>query len=423
MKKNPLNLEMLLACRSSDLASWPKPRDEDLRAIFSYLNRNDDRICRQSHPVRYQMTGGPATLHYIYQRHWDVLCRSMSIPRLNESMDTLLKHPFIQHTMNQIMKQSSSKGHDFNAGSARGPMIALHYIAQQGVHVQTTLALNEIMTLSDLREIRIDQLQLPYPSIYLEFGEPEHRGSELLEDMRHPEGHPIEGLYLSEEIYEPGEELNIKNRSELIITREKYPDDRIRMLNVMMTYSPIGRRPLDDNLQMHTIVIPESRYGDTLESIINDSFAAYNQDAMMHTELMPLTSGFQNAMRSAMIHAAKLLLYMGARDARIETCREQQELLESANRRKGAKKRKLLERANRAHDRIIVGPEQWISDVPDGHRTKGEKQPHWRRGHWHTVRFGPGKKQSRLDYFKPVLVRADALSDDRRPAPKSYRVK
>ena len=32
--------------------------------------------------------------------------------------------------------------------------------------------------------------------------------------------------------------------------------------------------------------------------------------------------------------------------------------------------------------------------------------PHWRSGHWHTVRHGKGKQESRLDWFEPVYVNA-----------------
>ncbi|MBE9172729.1 hypothetical protein IQ216_06395 [Cyanobium sp. LEGE 06143] len=29
---------------------------------------------------------------------------------------------------------------------------------------------------------------------------------------------------------------------------------------------------------------------------------------------------------------------------------------------------------------------------------------HWRRGHWHTVRHGPGRQRSRLQWYRPLLV-------------------
>lgn len=34
-------------------------------------------------------------------------------------------------------------------------------------------------------------------------------------------------------------------------------------------------------------------------------------------------------------------------------------------------------------------------------------RPHWRSGHWHTVRHGKGREQERLQWYRPVYVNAD----------------
>lgn len=36
--------------------------------------------------------------------------------------------------------------------------------------------------------------------------------------------------------------------------------------------------------------------------------------------------------------------------------------------------------------------------------TKTNKRPHWRKGHWHTVLTGAGRKERRLRWFQPVYV-------------------
>lgn len=36
--------------------------------------------------------------------------------------------------------------------------------------------------------------------------------------------------------------------------------------------------------------------------------------------------------------------------------------------------------------------------------TKTHKRPHWRKGHWHTVLTGAGRKERRLRWFQPVYV-------------------
>ncbi|NBR90836.1 MAG: hypothetical protein EBS68_13160 [Rhodobacteraceae bacterium] len=36
--------------------------------------------------------------------------------------------------------------------------------------------------------------------------------------------------------------------------------------------------------------------------------------------------------------------------------------------------------------------------------THASPQAHWRRGHWHRVRHGQGKEQSKLLWYQPVFV-------------------
>ena len=37
-------------------------------------------------------------------------------------------------------------------------------------------------------------------------------------------------------------------------------------------------------------------------------------------------------------------------------------------------------------------------------------RPHWRSGHWHTVRHGQGRQQERLQWYRPVYVNSDTSS-------------
>jgi hypothetical protein len=50
------------------------------------------------------------------------------------------------------------------------------------------------------------------------------------------------------------------------------------------------------------------------------------------------------------------------------------------------------------------------------HTNKGEaerqvgspKRSHWRKGHWHTVLQGPGRKQKQMRWFQPTFIRGNA---------------
>lgn len=42
-----------------------------------------------------------------------------------------------------------------------------------------------------------------------------------------------------------------------------------------------------------------------------------------------------------------------------------------------------------------------------GQETGIKVRPHWRSGHWHTVRHGKGKEQTRTQWYRPTYVNAD----------------
>ena len=46
------------------------------------------------------------------------------------------------------------------------------------------------------------------------------------------------------------------------------------------------------------------------------------------------------------------------------------------------------------------------STAESANHTDVIKKPHWRKGHWHTVLHGPGKKERKLQWFQPVYVNA-----------------
>lgn len=43
---------------------------------------------------------------------------------------------------------------------------------------------------------------------------------------------------------------------------------------------------------------------------------------------------------------------------------------------------------------------------PSGSASRGPVRTHWRRGHWHTIAHGEGRKQRKMQWFRPVLVNA-----------------
>lgn len=48
------------------------------------------------------------------------------------------------------------------------------------------------------------------------------------------------------------------------------------------------------------------------------------------------------------------------------------------------------------------------STTPVSHSTTGTKSPHWRSGHWHTVKHGQQRQKAKLVWFEPIYVNAAA---------------
>ena len=120
-------------------------------------------------------------------------------------------------------------------------------------------------------------------------------------------------------------------------------------------------------------------------------------------------------------HAAKILMYLGTREARQRECREKSDALAALGRlRSPAKAQKVSRQAERLMDRIVVGPAAFEArqDVPAGHHAS--PGTHWRRGHFRMQAYGPHHAERRPAWIAPVLVNGDLLGGA--PA-KAYSVR
>lgn len=72
-------------------------------------------------------------------------------------------------------------------------------------------------------------------------------------------------------------------------------------------------------------------------------------------------------------------------------------------------------------DQSIKLHDEGTTSREPGESTGREVSSHWRRGHWHHVRYGVGKAEKRLAYYKPTLVRADKFKGDLSKTTTTYR--
>lgn len=131
--------------------------------------------------------------------------------------------------------------------------------------------------------------------------------------------------------------------------------------------------------------------------------------------------------------AANLFLYMSCPDADIIKNHSElhDRLLDFRKRKVSSERRKRVKRqidqgmvpsvTINVGSSIVIKPGQVFesTDIPSEGGRKSPR-PHWRKGHFKTVRFGEGRKQSKIKWIMPVLVRKDAGGD---VEIKSYEVR
>lgn len=69
----------------------------------------------------------------------------------------------------------------------------------------------------------------------------------------------------------------------------------------------------------------------------------------------------------------------------------------------------------------------FLEAPPESDDTTGSqgtpRKPHWRRGHWRRQAVGPGRAERRLQWIRPMLIRADRFKGDLKDTSVTYRAK
>jgi hypothetical protein len=128
---------------------------------------------------------------------------------------------------------------------------------------------------------------------------------------------------------------------------------------------------------------------------------------------------FHQPMHAAVSYVVRVFLYMALAQARVVKHTEYDEVLRRAAGLGNRKRAKLLQRSASLYNSILVGPESLPSTTAAGGTGYGVAA-HWRRGHFRMQPHGAGSQQRKLVFIAPVLVHAERLQDEV-PPPKSYR--
>lgn len=254
--------------------------------------------------------------------------------------------------------------------------------------LQTTDALEERLRLSDFGdEVPGSWFRPPFPACFIEFGTKRDFPWTLLDPVSGE--HRIEGAYLIEgkSLEGPGGE----------------PLDRpVPAFDLIITASPVGKTShLDDAFIHSTLIISDEAEPVThlMERTVS-RFRAMNQGVASDDRFVAVIA-----------HLAKILIYLGTRDARTSDVREGSLAQSRLAGIKSPGKRAKAERQSQVlYDRVVVGPERFYDTK--NYEAGTSVRTHWRRGHFRMQRHGAGLSLSHPVWIQPLLVNADQLNGE-----------
>ncbi len=275
--------------------------------------------------------------------------------------------------------------------------------------------LHERLVQTDLKDVPTTMLALPYPAIYVAFGQ---QGRWKLFDAETGE-HPVDGAYL---YFRPVSEGGIKTHPLFVPLFE----GAAHTITISITALPNENSSnlLDDANQWVSLPIREDAM---VAEVVEESYRIGEEFRKQIGDRISQVHIRQNArtVRDITLHLAKFILYMNIPDVRNRMVRldERDRHLAEAERRKGKKAEKARRKAARSFNVVrIIGPEPvGGSGVASG--SGRTVRPHWRRGHFRMQPYGPGLNKRKLVWIEPVLVNRDDLGAASEPGGERYRVR
>lgn len=267
--------------------------------------------------------------------------------------------------------------------------LALRMMVHYGrVHTfQTTDALEQMLQDTDFgADVPAAWVQLPFEDVYIEFGE-HHRFPVSIND-------PASGDHIVEGVYVMGG-----------LSESPTDGQLVRGFDLMICGSPVGKTtPLDDHfVHMGLPIYDEEK---PISELVREVVAQYAAT----DGKFPNSHAFQPVVE----HVAKVLVYLGTKDARQHLVTEGSDARRRLSGIKSSSKREKAQRqAARQYDRIIVGPDA----LPDGFAgpgtgATGSVRPHIRRGHFRAQAYGPQHSLRRPQWIQPMLVGKDRITGD-----------
>lgn len=403
------------------------PTNQRALKIWNEINTcRDAAIWRLPHPIRVQSTG----IHNLFVMQYAPIWQALS-ERLEgaASFDEVMLWLSRQAYANSINQAHHAIPSSINSGPTRIQMASLRFIARRAPVFQVTDALNDLLADSDLGDVPARYFRLPFPVCFIETGR--SRQAALPIDLRAGlsmqavDGvYPLEGAYLLEDRITVQQDITVNQQTMRVY--ELSEGESVRVISIIIMGSPVGRSSLMDDMgYTQSLYIREQDEDLPLERALDRHAQRYRQrDAAVGGDDVP--DMIFDTTKAAILHIAKAVLYLGSKNARLESVNERSEADRRLLKLKAGKRAKLERRSTRLYDHVAVGPSDLPRDLQsaagEGSRQRASVRPHWRRGHFHTVLFGPGRNERRLEFFLPTLVRQDLLDGGPAPDTRPYRI-
>lgn len=250
---------------------------------------------------------------------------------------------------------------------------------------QTTDALEQMLQDTDFGgDVPAAWFRPPFEEVFIEFGE-HRRFPETISDPDSGE-HVIEGVYVMSGL-----------------SHSRTDGQLVRAFDLIIFGSPTGKSTALDDCFIHMglpIDDEEKPISDVVRDVV-DYYASQSDFPNKH------------AFRPVVEHVAKVLVYLGTKDARQHKVTEGSEARRRIEGLKSpAKREKAQRQAARLYDRIVIGPAELPEDLAGGHSGSSGVRPHVRRGHFRAQAYGPQHTLRRPVWIQPTLVGKDRISGE-----------
>lgn len=263
-----------------------------------------------------------------------------------------------------------------------------------GTILTTSTAIDKLLEQADIGDdIPISCLRPPFRHCYIEFTENRSCSAILYNDET--QEHILEGVYLSEvEVHPESSIMSLYEHSPLVD-----PSKPLRVLDLMFTGSPLGKRNItDDALRVQGFYIQDNSV--TITEELTNVKIRYGKDADFSCDLKYLSM--------ALNHTAKALLFINSKQCRTTAFNEKSTASKRIDDLKSSGKIKKQERKLRkTYDRIIISANDSLFRHLSGQNTsdnKTSRRAHWRRGHFRMQPYGQGATERKVIFIEPMVI-------------------